>query len=143
MTAKEFLGQAYKIDNSINSKLEQIASLRELATKATSTISDMPGSPNRNIHKMEDSIVKLVELEEEIHADIDALISLKMDLTHIIKRVSHQQVRIVLEKRYLCYETWEQISVDMNYSIQHTYRLHDQGLKEIENFLKMRVNAKE
>lgn len=136
MTAKEFLSQAYKIDNSINSKLEQIASLRDLATKATSTISDRPGSPNRNLHKMEDSIVKLIDLENEINTDINELITLKADITHMIKKVSNRQVRIVLEKRYLCYETWEQISVDMNYSIQHTYRLHDQGLKEIDQFLK-------
>lgn len=43
MKIKEYLGQAYRIDNRINSKLEQISSLHDLATKATSTISDMPG----------------------------------------------------------------------------------------------------
>jgi hypothetical protein len=135
MTAKEYLSQAYKIDDDINSKLEQVASLRELATKATATISDMPGSPNRNIHKMEDAIVKLTDLESELNADIHALASLKVDITHMIKRVENRQERNVLEKRYLCYETWEQISVDMDYSIQHTFRIHDQGLKEIEKFL--------
>lgn len=60
MTVKKYLSQAYKIDNDINSKLEQVASLRDLATKATSTMSDMPGSLNRNIHKMEDAIVKII-----------------------------------------------------------------------------------
>lgn len=34
MNAKEYLGQALNIDRSINSKLEQVASLHELATKA-------------------------------------------------------------------------------------------------------------
>ena len=33
MTAKEYLSQALNIDRSINSKLEQVASLHELATK--------------------------------------------------------------------------------------------------------------
>jgi hypothetical protein len=37
MTAKEFLSQAYRIDLQINSKLEQLRSLRELSTKATSS----------------------------------------------------------------------------------------------------------
>ena len=37
MTVKEYLSQAYRIDQRINSKLEQVASLRALATKATST----------------------------------------------------------------------------------------------------------
>ena len=137
MTAKEYLSQAYKIDNDINSKLEQVASLRDLATKATTTISDMPGSPNRNIHKMENAIVKIVDLEDEINSDINELISLKADITHMIKRVTNRQERTILEKRYLCFDTWEQISVDMGYSIQHTFRLHDKALIEIDGFLKV------
>ncbi len=137
MTAKEYLSQAYKIDNDINSKLEQVASLRDLATKATTTMSDMPGSPNRNIHKMENAIIKIVDLEDEINSDINELISLKADITHMIKRVTNRQERTILEKRYLCFDTWEQISVDMNYSIQHTFRLHDKALREIDEFLKV------
>lgn len=136
MNAKEYLSQAFKIDNDINSKLEQVAALRELATKATSTISDMPGSPNRNIHKMEDAIIKLTDLEAELNADINELASLKVDITHVIKKVDSRQERNVLEKRYLCYETWEQISVDMGYSIQHTFRIHDQGLQKVDEILK-------
>ena len=136
MTAKEYLSQAYKIDDDINSKLEQIASLRELATKATTVISDMPGSPNRNLHKMEDAIVKLTDLEAELNEDINRLATMKVDITRMIKRVTNRQERNVLEKRYLCYKTWEQISVDMGYSIQHTFRIHDLGLQKIEGFLK-------
>ena len=135
MTAKEYLSQAYKIDNDINSKLEQVASLRDLATKATTPMSDMPGSPNRNIYKMENTVVKIMELEDEINSDINELISLKADITHMIKRVTNRQERTILEKRYLCFDTWEQISVDMGYSIQHTFRLHDKALREIDGFL--------
>ncbi len=132
MKIKEYLGQAYRIDHRINSKLEQISSLHDLATKATSTISDMPGSATRNIHRMEDIIVKIMNLEEEVNKDIDALVDLKMDITHLIKLVDNHEYQIILEQRYLCFKTWEQISVDMGYSIQHTFRLHDKALKEVE-----------
>lgn len=131
MKIKEYLGQAYRIDQRINSKLEQISSLHDLATKATSTISDMPGSATRNIHRMEDIIVKIMNLEEEVNKDIDALVDLKMDITHLIKLVDNHEYQIILEQRYLCFKTWEQISVDMGYSIQHTFRLHDKALKEV------------
>ena len=131
MKIKEFLDQAYHIDHRINSKLEQICSLHELSTKATSTISDMPGSATRNIHRMEDIIVKIMNLEEEVNKDIDALVDLKMDITHLIKLVDNHEYQIILEQRYLCFKTWEQISVDMGYSIQHTFRLHNKALKEI------------
>ena len=56
-----YLEQAYRIDQRINCKIEQVSSLHSLATKANSTLTDMPGSPNRNIHRMEDIIVKIVE----------------------------------------------------------------------------------
>ena len=46
IAAKNYLMRAYRIDNRINSKLDQIAALNDLATRATSNISDMPGSPN-------------------------------------------------------------------------------------------------
>lgn len=135
MKIKEYLGQAYRIDHRINSKLDQISALHDLATKASSTVNDMPGSPNRNIHKMEDVIVKIIALEEEANQDIDELVDLKTDITHLIKTLESHEYQIILEQRYLCFKTWEQISVDMGYSIQHTFRLHDKALKALsENY---------
>lgn len=83
--ARNYLEQAYRIDQRINSKIEQVASLHGLATKANSTLTDMPGSPNRNIHRMEDIIVKIVDLENEINHDIDTLVDLKTEITQVIK----------------------------------------------------------
>ena len=54
--AKDYLSQAYRIDQRINSKIEQVSSLHDLATKATSTLSDIPPSGTRNFHRMEDII---------------------------------------------------------------------------------------
>ena len=65
--AKEYLGQAYRIDQRINSKIEQVSALNNMATKATSTISDMPGSATRNIHRMEDVIVKIIDTLDYTH----------------------------------------------------------------------------
>ena len=42
IAAKNYLMRAYRIDNRINSKLDQIVALNDLATRATSNISDMP-----------------------------------------------------------------------------------------------------
>lgn len=41
MEVKNFLMKAYYMDQRIDSKLEQMASLNELARKATSAVSDM------------------------------------------------------------------------------------------------------
>lgn len=136
MTAKEYLGQAYRIDQRINSKIEQVSSLRVLATKATSTLSDTPPSGTRNVHRMEDIIVKIIDMENEINSDIDNLVDLKQEIIKTIKSVNNPEQQTLLELRYLCFRTWEEISVEMGYSIRHIYRLRDEALAKINNFLK-------
>lgn len=131
MTTKEYLSQAYRIDQRINSKLEQIVSLRELATKATSTLSDTPPSGSRNVHSMEGIIVKMMDLENEINKDIDTLVDLKREFVFIIKKINNPEYQTLLELRYLCFKTWEHIAVEMGYSLQHIFRIHDKALKNI------------
>lgn len=126
--ARSYLSQAYRIDSRINSKIEQVASLRDLATKATSTLSDMPRNASPSLNRMEDIILKIITLEQEINADIDKLVELKQDIMHLVKRVQNPEYQTVLELRYLCFRTWEQIAVDMNYSIHHLYKLHNAAL---------------
>jgi len=128
MTAKEYLGQAYRLDQRINSKLEQVLSLRDLTTKATATMSDMPGGGSRNVYKMQDIIGKIIDLENEINADIDQLVDLKREMVAVIKSVKNPEYQTLLELRYLCFKPWEQIAVEMGYSIHHLYRLHNSAL---------------
>ena len=130
--ARTYLEQAYRIDQRINSKIEQVASLHNLATKANSTLTDMPGSPNRNIHRMEDIILKIVDLENEINQDIDMLVDLKTEIMQVIKKVDDLELQTLLEQRYLNFRTWEQIAVDMGYNVRHLYRMHDKALKAVQ-----------
>ena len=132
MTAKEYLGQAYRLDQRINSKLEQVMSLRDLTTKATATMSDMPGGGSRNVYRMQDIIGKIIDLEDEINQDIDALVDLKREMVATIKAVADPECQTLLELRYLCFKTWEQIAVEMQYSTRNIYKLHDRAIKEIK-----------
>ena len=128
MTAKEYLGQAYRLDQRINAKLEQVVSLNHLATKCTSTITGMPRTPNSGTSTMADVITKIIDLEAEINSDIDTLVDLKQSIMRIIKRVSNPEYQTLLELRYLCFKTWEQIAIDMNYGIDNIFKLHKKAL---------------
>ena len=136
MKAKEYLSQAYRLDQRIDAKIEQVMSLRNLAAKATSTLSDVAPSGTRNVHRMEDIIMRIIDLENEVNADIDSLVALKHEITRIIKAVPNLEYQTLLELRYLCFKSWEQIAIEMNYSIQHIYRLREKAFKEIiaDNF---------
>ena len=129
MTAKQYLKQARYLDERINTKIAQVSSLHNLATKATSTLSDRPGSPTRNTHRMEDIIIKILMLENEINADIDHLVDLKDEILSVIKAVDDEECRLLLEKRYLNFEQWEDIAAEMCTGVKNIYRLHDKALK--------------
>lgn len=73
MTAKQFLRQARYLDEYFNTKITHVSSLHDLAAKATATLGDMPGSPTRNTHRIEDTIIKILMLENEINSDINHL----------------------------------------------------------------------
>lgn len=128
MTKKEYLSQAYRLDQRINSKLDQVASLNGLATKCTITLSDMPHNPNHSTFTMEDAVSKIVDLQSEINHDIDHLIDLKREMVKVIKAVNSTEHQTLLELRYLCFKTWEQIAVDMGYNVRHVYRIHDEAV---------------
>ena len=131
MNAKDYLLQALYLDERITSKTQQIASLNDLATRCTSTFSDMPRNPNHGGSRLEDCIIKIIDLEDSLKKDIEKLVDLKREIMGVIKAVPNVEYQTLLEKRYLCFITWEQIAVDMNYSMQHIHRMHSSALKEI------------
>ncbi len=130
--AKNYLMRAYRVDQRIENKLEQIQLLNDLAAKATATYSDMPGSPNRNVHKMEDVLVKIIDIKTEINADMLELVDLKKETMDCIKQVDDPELQLILELRYLNYVGWEQIAGDLGYGIDNVFRLHRKALDFIE-----------
>ena len=128
MTAKEYLNQAFRIDQRINSKLEQIESLRALCTKTSVTLSDMPKNPNKGKSRNEDIIIKIMMIEDEIKADIEKLVELKKDVSDTINAVEPVECRMLLELRYLCFHTWEDIAAEMNYTVRNVHLLHSKAL---------------
>lgn len=131
MTAKEYLSQAFRLDQRINSKIEQVASLNDLATKCTSSLTGMPRNPNRATSTMADAVSKIIDLQAEINRDIDRLVDLKREIVTVIKAIENPEYQTLLEKRYLCFLTWEQIAVDMGYDLRWLYRIHKRALEQI------------
>lgn len=130
MTAKEYLSQAFHIDQRISSKLSQVMRLREAATNCTATLTDMPRPDSPSRQQMADTICKIVDLEREINEDIDRLVDLKAEARRTINAVSDPDQQLILELRYLCYKPWSEIMTELGYSEPTIYRLHGEALKK-------------
>lgn len=132
MTVKEYLSQAYRIDQRINSKLEQVASLRDLANKVTASYRTEPISTTRPGSSKENAIVKIIDLENQIDEDIDKLVDIKRDIMKVIKSVEQPEYNLLLELRYLNYKTWEEIAGIMNYSWRNVHYVHSKALAAVK-----------
>lgn len=77
---------------------------------------------------MERAVLKIIEVEESLKRDVEDLVELKKDIMAVIRSVTNVELQTLLEKRYLCFLSWERIAVEMHYSIQHIYRMHDEAL---------------
>ena len=131
MTAKDYLSQARYLDAQINAKIKQVEQLNYLATSATSVLSGMPHNPNKATSKMADIVGKIVDLQAEINHDIDTLVDLKRDIAKRISAMTDMEQQTLLEKRYLCFQSWEHIAVEMGYSMRYLYKLHNLALENI------------
>ncbi len=137
MNAKEYLRQAWNIDQRIKDKLDQVARLKEMATNVTSVISDMPRSATPNPQKMENAVLRLAEMESEIDADIGRLVNLKIEITQTIWRVEDANCRTLLEMRYISFKSWEEIAAAMGITVRWLHRLHAKALRRVDEFTKI------
>lgn len=135
MTAKEYLGQAYRLDQHIKDRLVQLSQLRALTQQITTAYDREVVSRTRNVHALEDSVIRLMEAEADINREIDRFVDIKMDISKTIARVRNENYRLILEKRYLCFMTWEQISMDMSYTNRWLRKMHDRALDVVDRLL--------
>ena len=132
MTAKEYLNQAYWLDRRIDSKLEQLSALKDMATKTTSIMSDDVVNRTRNVHSMQDVIAKIIDMQAEINADIDRLVDLKRDIMQVVKAVEDPELQTLLELRYLCFKDWQDIAHSMHCTESNVFKVHSKALRAVK-----------
>ena len=134
-STKEYLSQALDIDRRINAKLAKITYYRSLAKRATNTYSAEKVSETPQRSRVEDCVCKIIELEKSANEDIDELVNLKAEIETVIRQVERSDYQQLLELRYICCKTWEQIAVDINYAIVHVWRLHGSALEKVKKII--------
>ena len=135
MTAKDYLSQAYRIDQRINAKLEQVMRLRSLAQRVTTSFGHEPVSRTRNVSAMEDTILKIKLAEKDEDAKIDLLLEKKAEIEGVIRLAADPNARLLLELRYLSFKPWREIAAAMDCCPAYIDRLHNQALLMVATVL--------
>lgn len=132
MTTKEYLRQAYRLDLKINSDIEEVARLRDMATSITSPVlGDKVQTSRMGDAPFVRSVEKILLLEERINQEIDTLVDLKEQMRGVIEAVPDTDERMVLRYRYVHNLTWEQIGNEMNADARTVRRWHGNALLHV------------
>lgn len=131
MTAKEYLNQAFYLDRRINSKLDMLATLKEMATKTTVVMQDDVVSHTKNVHALEDAVSKIVDMQNEINMEIDRLVDTKQEILRTIQEVQKPDYQMLLELRYICFRSWEEIADRLCCTVSNVYKMHTKALQAV------------
>lgn len=102
MRAKEYLSQALNLDHRINSKLEQLENLKTLAMRVTTNFAQEKVSGGKSLRgPFENTMAKIIDLENEINQEVDRFIELKQEIMDTISQVEDVNCQLVLENRYI------------------------------------------
>lgn len=132
MTSKEYFRQAYRLDQKINSDVEEVARLRKMASSITSPLlGDKVQTSRSGDAPFSRSVEKILLLEEKIDREVDLLVDLKSQMRDIIEAVPDTDERMVLRYRYIHGLTWEQIGSELTADKSTVRRWHGNALLHV------------
>lgn len=133
MKAKEYLSQAYRLDQRIASDLEEVARLRAMSASVSSpSWEEKTGGTRPTDPPFVRCIIKIMEMETKINAEIDKLVDLKEQIRGVIEEVSDKDEQTVLRYRYIHNYTWEQIALKLNAGERTIRRWHGNALQHVK-----------
>ena len=118
-------------DAHINNKLEELAQLKALATKVTSTLKQDAVSGGSFGDKVGDVVSRIVDMQNEINAAIDEYVDKKKEVKRIIEQVTNPDQLNVLLKCYILHESLEQVACEMGYSYRNICYIHGRALQAV------------
>jgi DNA-directed RNA polymerase specialized sigma subunit len=134
LKAKEYLRQAYRLHDLIQSNKEELKNLKELSISLPGTdySKERVQTSNSADARYTEIIAKIDELERVIQQEIDDMLALKLEIRNVINSVKDNSEKLVLKYRYLNFFTWDNICYRMNISLKTVHRIHNNALKNVK-----------
>ena len=118
---------------------EKILVLRSKAQKITTSFQDVPTFGGFEDHRQQ-VIAEMVDLEREYGKSMMMCRNKSKEIEFVIGLLDNHQEKLVLEMRYLHYDNWLDIAINLNYSVQMIYKIHGRALI---NLLKINKQAEQ
>ncbi len=134
--ARKFLGRGFELYRDIQIKKEQAASIRASLDNSTVSLNNERVLTTRNVSAMEDSIIRIIQLEEDIRKETSRLVIIQREAVEMINQLDNLTMRSMLTKYYICFKSWDTIRSELNLSRKYSSNMHTMALRQIEDILK-------
>ncbi|MDE5946398.1 MAG: DUF1492 domain-containing protein [Oscillospiraceae bacterium] len=133
MTAKEFLKPLKTMQTDIETKRDQLRSIRESLESITPTYNEKIGcSGLRNVHRMSEKICEVIDIEQDLSNSIEQLIALKCHIIAAINEIPDSECQAILHWRYMKHLPWSAVADKVHMTEDGIYKKHRKALSELE-----------
>ena len=137
---KKFLNRCRYYEQRIKLKQAQIQHYRDMELSITASLKDIPTFGSAPTSKIENCTISIMGLEEDIQKEIENIKRDRLLVIEAINLVDEQDLRQILESRYIYETKWEEIALLSGYSYRWTLRLHGRALKLISKKAKEAIS---
>ena len=136
MHTKQYLKQAYRLNELIEANKKELAELKVMSTTIPSIdySKDVVQTSKDNEASYAKIIAKVVELERIINEDIEKMLVLKIQIRRTIDTVEDNEEKLLLRLRYLNFMHWNEVCDEMNVSPRTAHRIHGEALQHVKIF---------
>lgn len=135
--AKELLNQAYRMQEQISCIKKEMNILQEMAESITPIYDNREDGKSSNISDRTATIaIKIADKQREYEQELQEYIEAIDRVKTIISQVCREDERLLLRKRYLDFERWEQIAQELNYSLSYIFEIHRSAIKKVCDIIK-------
>lgn len=135
--AKEYLERIKLYDAIVDSGLEELAMLKNKATRITPIMKDGGGSGSSSVQdRMAEIVAKIADLQEEINRNVDIFVDMKQDAGKLLKKIKNADYYKVLHMRYFQYKSFVQIAAEMGLTERGASKLNGRALQAFDKVLR-------
>lgn len=128
---KNYLSQAYYIDKRVITLQDELTMLESKLFRCTPSYSNT-GSNSSPQPTFEYTIDRVIQYRDRLNTELNNLIDVKKSIKQFIEcNLSDNTQKIVLLKRYINYQRYEDIAIDINYSTRQVINIANKGIKNI------------
>jgi len=106
---------------------------RELAMRATGRTDAIRVSGTGDRSKVEKYILELWDVHNELQKEISVLMEKSRTAEKLIETLKDDRHRSVLQLRYLCGMTWDDIAERLHFTLRWVHKLHREAIEKLNS----------